>query len=42
MKVEALAILGTGSDVGKSVLTAGICRLLSRTGIHVAPFNLKT
>lgn len=39
MKVEALAILGTGSDVGKSVLTAGICRLLSRTGIRVAPFK---
>lgn len=39
MKVKALAILGTGSDVGKSVLTAGICRLLSRTGVHVAPFK---
>jgi adenosylcobyric acid synthase len=39
MKAESLAILGTGSDVGKSVLTAGICRLLSRIGIHVAPFK---
>lgn len=39
MKAEALAILGTGSDVGKSVVTAGICRLLSRSGIHVAPFK---
>jgi len=39
MKAEALAILGTGSDVGKSVVTAGICRLLSRSGIRVAPFK---
>jgi len=39
MKAEALAILGTGSDVGKSVVTAGICRLLSRSGICVAPFK---
>lgn len=39
MKAESLAILGTGSDVGKSVLTAGICRLLSRIGVHVAPFK---
>ena len=39
MKARALAILGTGSDVGKSLITAGICRLLHRSGIHVAPFK---
>jgi adenosylcobyric acid synthase len=39
MPVKALAILGTGSDVGKSLIVAGICRLLSRTGVRVAPFK---
>lgn len=39
MKTQALAILGTGSDVGKSVVTAGLCRLLWRAGIYVAPFK---
>ncbi|MGD9849726.1 MAG: cobyric acid synthase [Nitrospirales bacterium] len=36
---RALAILGTGSDVGKSLITAGICRLVYRAGIRVAPFK---
>ena len=39
MKARALAILGTGSDVGKSLIAAGICRLLHRSGLHVAPFK---
>ncbi|OQW37508.1 MAG: cobalamin biosynthesis protein CobQ [Nitrospira sp. SG-bin1] len=39
MTTRALAILGTGSDVGKSLITAGICRLLYRTGVRVAPFK---
>lgn len=39
MTARALAILGTGSDVGKSLMTAGICRLLHRTGVRVAPFK---
>lgn len=39
MKAQAIAILGTGSDVGKSVIAAGICRILSRSGIRVAPFK---
>ena len=36
---KALAILGTGSDVGKSRIVAGLCRLLSRKGVRVAPFK---
>ena len=32
--------VGTGSDVGKSVLTAGFCRILSNRGISVAPVQV--
>ncbi len=39
MTVQALAVLGTGSDVGKSLITAGICRFLHRAGMRVAPFK---
>ena len=38
-RAHAIAILGTGSDVGKSLVTAGICRLLYRMGVNVAPFK---
>lgn len=34
-----LAILGTGSDVGKSVLTSAFCRIFSDRGVRVAPFK---
>jgi len=36
---QAVMFCGTGSDVGKSVLTAGFCRILKRHGISVAPFK---
>lgn len=39
MRGKGLLIAGTSSDVGKSVLTTGICRWLHRRGIRVAPFK---
>ena len=36
---KALMLQGTGSDVGKSFLTAGLCRALTRRGLQVAPFK---
>jgi adenosylcobyric acid synthase len=35
----ALLIAGTTSDAGKSIVVAGLCRLLARKGIRVAPFK---
>ena len=35
----ALLVCGTSSDAGKSMVVAGLCRLLVRNGIRVAPFK---
>lgn len=39
MKAKALIIWGTGSGVGKSLLTAGLLRHFRRLGLRVAPFK---
>jgi adenosylcobyric acid synthase len=36
---KAIMIQGTGSNVGKSMLVAGLCRAARRRGVSVAPFK---
>ena len=37
--LHALMFVGTGSDVGKSVLAAAFCRIFRQDGYYPAPFK---
>lgn len=39
MTARAIMLAGTGSDVGKSLIVAGLARLFTRRGLRVRPFK---
>ena len=36
---KCVSVLGTGSDVGKSIVATAICRILKNKGHHVSPYK---
>ena len=38
-KAPCLAVFGTGSDVGKSIVAAAFCRIFADKGLRVAPYK---
>ncbi|MCP4369383.1 MAG: cobyric acid synthase [Deltaproteobacteria bacterium] len=38
-KAPCIAVFGTGSDVGKSIISTALCRFFKNKGINVAPFK---
>ena len=39
MKTRAFMLMGTGSDVGKSLVAAGLCRAFTNRSLRVTPFK---
>ncbi len=40
-QIKSIMILGTASNVGKSIVATGLCRILYQDGFSVAPFKAK-